>query len=367
MAPDEKLISIKEACELLGISRPTFNKVRKNRNLTVIAVGKRARFIKQEILKILAAPERPTVPKPDPRVALTMTSKNTAADLETSPGVFDLTRILRFDPYGVLNLLCSLASLAASGKEIKLEVEDNFICNHLRSLGFFIELEKVHKGSILWDNSKMTTSHQEISYPIPLTHIHMQKQEAPVVDKLITLLRHQGFSESIGGYIGWIIGELVDNSMTHLVYNSAPADCYTLAQRFISQDFTTNSIMIGITDIGPGIHSTLKKNPKYSHLSDMQAFLSAFKPGVSSWEESYGRGKGLADVLAIAMGNQSALRVESGVNCFEIDFRGPPRKLSRLPREIPGTRFVLKLIDRDFEVKKGTEVSAFIDNLLGET
>lgn len=195
----------------------------------------------------------------------------------------------------------------------------------------------------------------------------------PIVEKIIGLLRAQGFSNSIGGYIGWIMGELVDNVMTHLVQSGMPGDCYLLAQRYRFASFPSECLIIGVADLGPGIHTTLKENPKYKNLTDLQAFLTAFKPKVSSWADEYNRGKGLTDILGIAMGNQSVLRARSGTMEFQIDFRqkkaeiGQNIQLAKCGRFLEnsrGTLFGVVLIDRDFEIKSKMEASQFIDWML---
>lgn len=365
MTKDQRpYISIDEACEMLGISRPTFDKIRKKKILREVFLGKRPRFFRDEILRFVEDKNQTIADQK--LLPFTVFSRTNVKDLETVPNTFDLTRIEKIDPYGVLILFTAFVNLANSGKLVNLSVADDFICNHLRSLGFFIELEKIHPTKIFWNKEVMTSNYEDFSYPIPLTGIHMRKQEAPVVEKLQSLLRKQGLSEDIGGYIGWIIGELVDNSMTHLVYNGTQSDCYILSQRFQFKDSKSECVIIGVADLGPGIHNTLRKNPKYAELSDQQAFLTAFKPLVSSWADKYGRGKGLTDVLSIAMGNQSILLAESVDMRLYTDFRKQFHSLTRDNNEVPGTRFALVLIDQDFELKSKKEVSQFVDKILGE-
>jgi hypothetical protein len=124
--------------------------------------------------------------------------------------------------------------------------------------------------------------------------------------------------------------------------------CFVSAQRFLYQE--KNCIIVGIADPGDGIPKTLKSSAKYAHLSDAAALLEAFRPFVTSWESK--RGKGLADVLAIAMGNNSYLRVDSNGIGLLMDFhdRSSP-EISFTPplTEVNGTRFGLILIDNHFE------------------
>jgi len=367
MVNNPKYLTIKQACELLGVSRPTFDKIRKRRNLKQLMRGQRPRFLREEI-EAISEPVPVSNLALDERIDLSVFNTATTFDLEIAPDAFDLGRLRDFDPQGVLNLFCALVERGRQGRVVQLLVEDNFICNHLRSLGFFNQLEAAIPGKVLWARDKLKTDHTSYKYPIGLTKISLPKEEVPVVEKLIRLLREQGFSDQIGGYIAWIFGELTDNANTYLRigdYNYQ-AECYLLAQRYKFSTSGSDCLIIGVADIGPGIHETIKRNPKYKEISDKEALLSAFKPGVSSWPDEYKRGRGLTDIMAIAMGNKSVFRVESGGNIFSADFRNKTDNFSVDPRKPGGTRFSLVVIDHDFEMKKRDEVTNYIDKVLAK-
>lgn len=356
-------LSIKEACALLKVSRPTFNKIRKEKMLRQFWFGKRCRFLREDLVKIGAATPVKSI-APDTRLNLNSFSDLPPSTLLAAPHVFDFRRIRQFDSHGLLALFCAIADDVRLGNTVTLELEDNFVCNGMKDLGFFQELERKCGDKVQYDRTILKTNYSEFQYPLSLTNVRLRKGEAPVLEKLIKLIRAQGFSDAIGGYIGWIYGELVDNAITHLTYSSDVADCYLLAQRFKNREGTTESITISIADVGPGIHGTLKNNPKYSALSDRDAFLTAFKPNVSSWGDEHKRGKGLTDILSIAMGNKAVIRAESGPNVWLGDFRDGShivRQDSALPR---GTRVSLVLIDHEFETKTYEEATAQIDALL---
>lgn len=362
-------LTIEEACAFLGISRPTFNKIRKQRRLKEFLVGKRARFLREDIEGITRPVPVSQIP-PDRRIDLTIFSESRASELEVEPNTFDLRKVRSFDPRGVLDVFCTCVHRARQGHAIRLLVEDNFVCNHLRSLGFFLQLQKAAAGAAHWEADLLRTDYEDVRYPIGLAGIAMSKEEAPVLDRLIRLLREQGFSEASGGYIGWIYGELIDNATTHLVHSgelSANPDCYLLAQRFKFAGGRSDCLIIGVADVGPGIHATLKRNPKYSQLSDTAALLTAFKANASSWPDEYNRGKGLTDILSIAMGNKSVFRAESGCHNFYTDFRGTGTRVSYDEKAPAGTRVSLVLIDHAFEVKETREVGDYIDRILGES
>jgi hypothetical protein len=368
MSPNEKpelgqYLSITEACTLLRISRPTFNKIRKEKMLRQFWFGKRPRFLKEDIIKMGAATPVKKI-APDTRLNLDAFTELSPAAICEEPHRFDLRRIRQFDSHGLLTLLCAIIDDVRLGHTVQLDLEDSFVCNGLRDLGFFQELERRCGDKVVFDKSILRTNYSEFQYPLPLTNVQFRKGEAPILEKLIKLIKEQGFSDAIGGYIGWIYGELVDNSITHLTQSSDVADCYLLAQRFKFREGGSECITISIADVGPGIHGTLKKNPKYAQLSDRDAFLTAFKPHVSSWGDEYKRGKGLTDILSIAMGNKAVIRAESGQNVWRGDFRDSDHSIrqdDKLPR---GTRVSLVLIDHKFETKTYQEASAQIDELI---
>lgn len=300
----------------------------------------------------------------DTRLNLDVFSNVAPSAILSAPHTFDLRKIRQFDSHGLLNLFCAIVENAAGGNPVRLELDDNFVCNGMKDLGFFQELERKCGDTVSWDKTVLRTNYSEFQYPLPLTNVRFRKGETPILEKLIRLIRQQGFSEAIGGYIGWIYGELVDNAITHLTQTSDVADCYLLAQRFRFRQGGSEAITISIADVGPGIHGTLKKNPKYASLSDRDAFLMAFKPNVSSWGDEYKRGKGLTDILSIGMGNRSVFRAESGGHVWHGDFRDDRHAVlhdTALPR---GTRVSLVLIDHEFETKSYSDVSTQIDRLL---
>lgn len=369
MAEIPQYLSISEACKILKVSRPTFNKIRKAADLKELYIGKRPRFLREEIEGI-AAPKPVSRIKPDKRISLDIFSNSTVFDIETSANKFDLTLLKRFDPQGVLNLFCTLVDRGRQGHPVSLRVEDNFPCNHLKSLGFFNQLEEAIPGFVNWDRERLRTDHTDFKYPIGLTKISLPKQEVTVVERLLTLLRAQGFSESIGGYIAWIFGELADNANTHLRIGKdldGNTDSYLLAQRFKFSKSNRDCLIIGVADIGPGIHATIKRNPKHAELTDLHAFLSAFKPGVSSWPDEHKRGHGLTDILGIALGNRSIIHAESGGHSFEANLERADWKTSFDVRKPQGTRFSLVVIDHEFEMKSRDDVRNYIDERLKQT
>lgn len=356
MAKDDKLVTIAEAVRLLGVSRPTFNNIRRQESLREYPFGKRVRFLKSDICKLISAPA-----SVDKDIRLDVLSNQLISDIEVRPGVFDFRRIEFIGTYGILSLLSAILVLAKEGKTVHLIVDDNDVCKYLQSLGFFYEIESACKELVSWERSFLRgTTFDDQSTLLPMRIIKYKGEERRFLERLIPLLIQQGFSPDVGAYITWIMGELADNSLTH-----SRESCYLLAKRY--QYGGSKCIIIGITDIGIGIHNSLKENKQYENLNDPNALLTAFKPMVSSWDDSYNRGKGLTDVLKIAMGNNSFLRVDSGENGFFMDFT--KKDNFRIDQKTPitnvhGTRFGLVLIDQYFESFEREEINKFIDKEL---
>lgn len=144
---------------------------------------------------------------------------------------------------------------------------------------------------------------------------------------------------------GWVIGELCDNAHTH-----SEGPCYLIIESLKSNSTAVRFLSIAIGDIGIGIPASLKKNPKYSDSDEKCLLPMAFLSEVSRMEVEPKRGKGLNDVLVIAKGNSSWLRVESGNLSIQFDFRiGNKITFQNPTASAPGTRFCLVLIDNEFK------------------
>lgn len=369
---EKRLLSIDEAAKLLGVSRSTFNKIRVETGLPEVTVGRRARFYEDDLI---AAVSR-TKTKAAKTTAVKAKTKdliiNIFADvkidaLEVSKNVFDLTILKQIDPYGALSLLCTLVVRARTEKKIKLIVNDGLVCQSLKSVHFFYQLESQCAGRVEWDEKVLAGSipYIDTNMLTPIHAIRAKGAERTIAEQLLSLLRKQGFNDAVGRAIAQIIGELADNAMTHSREALSERFCYVFAQRFLFRQ--TNSIIVGIADPGAGIAPTLKTHAKYKHLSDEKALLESFRPFVTSWDSA--RGKGLADVLAIALGNKSFLRADSGKIGLWMDFhdrQNPAINFKAPVASIDGTRFGLILIDNHFERCQRKDVDEMITKRASE-
>jgi excisionase family DNA binding protein len=369
---DKKLLSVGEAAALLGVSRTTFNKIRKENSLSEVMVGKRARFYRDELLAALVRTQKDSVPTQISAISkktafptgketiLNIFSDQTVSQIEIEKNVFDLTTLKQIDPYGALSLLCTLVDRARGVDKIQLIVNDGLACQTLKAVHFFYQIENQCGSKVTWDSSVLAgQTFEDTNLLMPIRAIRAKGTERTLAEALIVLLRKQGFHDALGRGIAHIIGELADNAMTHSAQLLSERICYVSAQRFLYKQ--KNCIIVGIADPGNGIPTTLKTSPRYSHLTDQEALLQAFRPNVSSWEAK--RGKGLADVLAIVLGNNSYLRVDSGPIGLWMDFHESANPLISFHApltDVTGTRFGLILIDNHFERCTRTDVDEML-------
>jgi len=266
------------------------------------------------------------------------------------------------DPYGVLSLLASVIDRGRDGSKVKLIVDDSIACKYLHSINFFDEASRFCKNAE-WDRSALArVNYIDSETLLPIIAIRHKGSERTIAERLNNLLKQQGFSAEVGQYISWILGELADNALTHSSQLAMDRMCYVLANRFSYGE--SNCVIIGIADLGVGIQNSLRMNSKYKNFSDQRALLEAFKSNVSSWEDEYKRGKGLTDVVKIAMGNGSYFVVASGDTAFLMDFREDkgPRIEKRQPlTEVTGTRYGLVLIDNNFREIRRSQVDPFLN------
>lgn len=366
MGSNLKLLNIDEAAKLLGVSRATFNKIRKDQNFSEVLVGKRVRFNEADLLAALGKHQPPSSSKTSKvstskNAVLNIFSESTLKEIVPTKDTYDLTKLKQIDPYGALSLLCTLVTKSRMKIKSKLIIDDGVVCQNLKASHFFYQVES-HCGSCVeWDRTILEgKAFEDTNMLMSIKAIKAKGAERTIAESLISLLRKQGFGDSLGRGIAHILGELADNAMTHSANHLSDRVCFVSAQRFLFKD--KDCIIVGIADPGLGIPKTLKSNPKYSAMSDQAALLRSFRPYVTSWEAM--RGKGLADVLGIALGNSSYLRVDSGSIGLLMDFHEknkPLIKVSTPLTDVTGTRFGLILIDNHFERSTRDEVDSMLE------
>jgi excisionase family DNA binding protein len=355
-------ISIKEACTLLGVSRPTLNAYREKYRLSEIRLGGKIRLSKTEIIEKVMI----SAGNAEKNYSLTLPSDCNVREIQPLQGVYDLRRLQGVDAYGVLALLCSIkAHLKESeSNSVSLLVDGAPCCSYLESIGFFTEVERAHHTRVSYNSTalKARTSNRT-TVILPLHLIGYRGAEKKILDELYDPLLKQGFSENYCGRIGWVIGELCDNAHTH-----SEGPCYLIIEGLESPSTATRYLTIAIGDIGIGIPASLKKNPRYSNTREIVLMPMAFQSEVSRMEVQPKRGKGLNDVIAISKGNSSWLRVESGNIGMMFDFTGGQNKIRFVGpiAKTAGTRFGLVLIDSEFKEISRASVNDIMQNVLEE-
>ena len=350
-------ITTDEACTLLKVSKPTFNRIRVDAKIKSFhSQRRRLVFDRAELIQKVIA-QQPTVLVP---VDLTIANPNGhISQISIDESIFDFRAINNIDPYGVLSILATIKQLATLKKAVNLVVDKSTITEYLIGIGLFQELERSLGKFVFWD--KKITSQVQIKLPevlYPLKLIGYKGQDKSAAEELLVALRAQGFSDNIANYIAWILGELADNSLTH-----SESLCYILAARYPGQK---NLLEIGILDSGIGIQNSLRKNEKYKNLDNKTALLSAFRSHVSSWPDDAGRGKGLTDVVNIALGNRSFFKVDSCGESIYWDFLDLRKNVNFMNpmTDASGVRFCFVLVDSDFEIKDRSEIDQIINERL---
>jgi hypothetical protein len=359
------LISIKEACKLLDVSRPTFNKYRDDYSFEEFSFRGRIFFSKIELIEkiILNSFTRKNID-----LAFTAMNSNSIEQLFILDDIADLRGNIKLDAFGIISLLCMLKNkIKNQDQKIYLLIDDTPFCKHLSAVGFFRELERSSIGNIIY-NKKLPENEnlsgiETILFPLHL--IGYRGAEKKVIETLYAALVKQGFSENLSGYLGWVIGELSDNCHTH----SKSGPCYLMIESTYSENISSKFLSVVIGDIGVGIHNSLRANTKYAYLSESEAFVTAFKSDVSSWPDEHKRGKGLNDILAIGIGNNAWIRAESCGIGFFANFSKDNNHFELIKgcTYAQGTRVGLILIDNTFKDIPRSEVNATLDNFIKDS
>jgi excisionase family DNA binding protein len=349
------LIGVSEACELLNISRTTLVQYRKKYEIPSIKVRRALKFSKVEVLQKLF-----TVLNPPPgKVAFTIYSDSNIESLKIDDSSYDLRMIDMIDGHGAISLICHLISEMNKGKNIHLLFDSTNI--FLKSMGFFSALRMYLNKKIFWDD-KLYESIESINYEfikLPIRKLGVVGAHTKLADALTVSLSEQGYSGDICSYIGWAMGELADNSATHAKTHPS----FTYFEEF-AEDRRFLQLTIG--DTGIGIAESLRSNVRYKNLDNNRALIMAFKPYVSGRADEEKRGKGLTDVLQIAMECGSNLRVESsGVGYIYAFNEGVDnfRTCSPIYKDT-GTIISILFIDGQFGSVERADVDNYIDNCL---
>lgn len=351
------LIDIDESCRLLGISRATLTIYRKKYSPSSFRIKRSVYLSKTDLLYKIFAVINPL----STMVSLTINQSASFDEFRIDATTYDLRRVNIPDGHGAISLLAHLLDELRSGKYLHLLIDEKN--TFLKAMNFFGELKRYRADNkIFWDDD-IYESIKDIDYNslirLPIKRIGYVGAQSSFVDDLILQLARQGYSHDICSYIGWALGELADNSATHA--KSHP--CFVYFEQFGE---SKSYLQLTIGDIGVGIPSSLKNNPKYQSLEDKSALLHAFKPYVSGRLDEEKRGKGLTDVLQIVMGCSSRMRVESNGIGYSFNFDSGVDNFEPVSPLYhgSGTIISLLLIDGVFGQVSREDVNLYIENCL---
>lgn len=353
---EKKLLTIQEAADLLNVSKTTFGKIRREAGLSEIMVGKRPRFVEDELLAALprlqsnpspASSVDAKTPAMSAEIQLSLSSTQVLGQIETRKNFFDLTRIRRIDPHGTLSLLCDVIARARAGQNVELTVDNGPVCQSLKSFHFFYHLESLGEGKIEWNRKLLSNdTFRDSNRLIPVRAIRARGGEKGLSEEFVESLKNNGFSSSLVQAAAQIIAELAGNAMMHSESNLSDRICFVCAQRAVLQG--ENRIILAVGDLGKGLHRVVKEQPGCAELSDVGAVLEAMRAHDDYWDSK--STISLIDVVSIIAGNGGQMRVDSGKVGLVVDFQGRTRMGIRPPAaDVKGTRFGFVLRDRDFE------------------
>lgn len=160
-------------------------------------------------------------------------------------------------------------------------------------------------------------------------------------DRLPRLLARQDPRLMRTPALGFASGELCDNAISH----SGESPIFVAAQRYTGR--TSRSVArleLAVADIGIGIPSHLRGNPRYAHVDgDPEAIALALKPGVTGTRDR--RGYGFFDVLRSAKQvGTGELLILSGKGRAVVPFGegGRRSRFSLLEDALPGTWVMIR-------------------------
>jgi hypothetical protein len=353
------LISAEDACDLLDISRPTLMKYVKVMGLSQFKVKKKVNYSKCEILQKLYTLLNPLNSKVD----FGIHSAGQLEALKIGIDSYDLRKLGTIDGHGAISLICFLMSeIKKEDKYIHLVIDKSQ--EFLKAMNFFGALRQHLNSRIFWDE-KIFDSIKDLKFPevikLPIKRLGVVGSHTKITDDLTLNLFNQGYSQDICAYVGWAIGELTDNASTHAQIH--PSFIY-----FEQFGEDNRFLQFTIGDIGIGIPASLKKNATYGGLENDAALLTAFRPNVSGRPDAEQRGKGLTDVLKIAMECSSNLRVESNnIGLFLRFDSGRDDFFRHRPLyQNDGTIISMMFIDGNFSSLERSDVNNYIDKCLGK-
>lgn len=251
--------------------------------------------------------------------------------------VFDLRELDFISPSAAVSLVAACHSLNRDGRNPEIVIDQSPACSFLQRLGFYKALKGI--ANITTFPADFALNDYESLYgsnprTLEITAITKNTNLRDVLDeKVVRALRRQmGYEEFEAYDVAKAVSEIAHNVVDH---NKKGMGFLTM-QIYQDSDF----LAIGLADFGEGILNTMKKNPKFMHLTtDKEAILEARKLGSSRLDDRT-RGTGLHHLLEITYKYEGSVHIRSGKS--RIKFRFDKKQAYAFPCPyMPGTQFSL--------------------------
>ncbi len=200
-------------------------------------------------------------------------------------------------------VLCILAALGSSTKKVVLDNVTARSGHYLTRMGLYPYLNLDSPDTIL--------EHDASGRFIPITRIQNSEQLTNFLNEMVPLLH---LSPEMSQSIRYIVSELVRNVLEHASTKEGALVCAQYYKK-------SNSIRLGIVDIGIGIRKSLSR----THLvaNDIEAIKLALVPGITGTTTREGgtennAGAGLFFIKSIASINKGLLMIYSGKGMYKL-------------------------------------------------
>ncbi len=161
------------------------------------------------------------------------------------------------------------------------------------------------------ESGMQITEHEPAGRFIPLTQITNSEQQTRFITEMIPLLHLQPEQAEP---IKYVISELVRNVLDHARTTQGALVCAQFYKK-------SNTIRIGVADVGIGVYSTIRASHRVS--DDMEAIRKALQPGITGTTSKEGgtelnAGAGLFFIKSIAKVNRDFFIIYSGNAMFKL-------------------------------------------------
>lgn len=244
--------------------------------------------------------------------------------------VIDLSAVTFTDSFGVTYLAACVHRTLEHGAKVRIRPPRAPAVNrYLRDVGFY---ESFGIDEHFPARSPLSAHRVDL--------VHIRALEPMFIDKLLTFLEAlQPFEPGLRPSMRLSLMELVQNFAEH---SGSPAGAWACGQVHpYSKETRAPRVTLCLLDLGHGIPDKLRTVEKYRRFSDTKLVELATEEGVSSVDES--RGKGLSTIRRFARANGGVMTIVAGE--ARVRFRADRRPEGFVLDEcFPGTAVFLSLV-----------------------